>query len=126
MARVSSAISVPIGQHVISPEHVAQQVALVLLNSRSMIVCMFWLLRNCSKDLKSYPSHGVVLDCSLASNNRGGSHNLGRYSLAKRRRVGAFAGAGACGVAGLVAREGAHGALVQVEAHAVYGRESRA
>ena len=46
---------------------------------------------------------------------RGGSCSVDRYAIARWRRVGAFAVAGACAVAGLVACEGAHGALFQVE-----------
>ena len=52
--------------------------------------------------------------------------SVNRYGVATWRRVGAFAVAGACGVAGLVAREGAHGGLFQVDARAFCGSESRA
>jgi len=44
----------------------------------------------------------------------GGGCSVGRYTVTTRRR--AFAVAGACGVAGLVAREGAHRDLFLVEA----------
>ena len=53
-------------------------------------------------------------------------YSVNRYGVATWRCVGAFAVAGACGVAGLVAREGAHGGLFQVDTRAFCGSESRA